>query len=73
MKTHYAVALSMLTGAMLAAAAVEALHAQATSSFIYLVTETDLTDIKKMTEYDVTYGPKMSASVRAFGGRLVVS
>jgi uncharacterized protein (DUF1330 family) len=72
MKIHYAVALSMLAGAALAAAAVQALHAQAKTP-IYLVTETDLTDIKKMTEYDVAYGPKMTASVRTFGGRLIVS
>jgi uncharacterized protein (DUF1330 family) len=72
MKIHYAVALSMLAGAALAAATVQALHAQS-KSFIYLITETDLTDIKKMTEYDVTFGPKMTASIRTFGGRVVVS
>src|SRR2546423_924771 len=72
MKIHNAVALSMLAGAVFAAAAVQALHAQAKAP-IYLVTETELTDIKKVTEYDVVYGPKMTASVRTFGGRLVVS
>ncbi len=73
MKVHYTLALSMLAGAALAAAAIQGVHAQAKTpvSPLYLVVETDLTDIKKLTEYDVVAGSKILASIRAFGGQMV--
>jgi uncharacterized protein (DUF1330 family) len=76
MKVHYTLALCMLAGAaLLVAAAVQGVHAQTKTpvSPIYLVVETDLMDIKKLTEYDVVAAPKIRASIRAFGGQLVVA
>jgi uncharacterized protein (DUF1330 family) len=70
MKIPYTLALSILAGAAVAAAAVHGLHAQV-KTLIYLVEETDLTDIKNLNEYDVVAGPKILASVRAFGGQMV--
>jgi uncharacterized protein (DUF1330 family) len=75
MKVHYTLALSMLAGAALVGAAVQGVHAQAKTpvASIYLVLETDLMDIKKLTEYDVVAAPKISASIRAYGGQRIVA
>ena len=54
MKTRHAVALSLLAGAALGAAAVQGLHAQAKPP-IYYVAEIDVTDLEGWTK---DYGPK---------------
>ena len=61
------IALSMLAGAALGAAAVQGLHAQAKPP-IYVVTEIDVTDVDT---YLKDYAPKAQALIRASGGRVL--
>ena len=65
MKTKYIVALSMLAGAALGAAALEGLHAQATPP-VYYVAEIDVTN---PDAYAKEYAPKAQAIIKAMGGR----
>ena len=67
MKTHYTVALSMLAGTALGAAAIQGLHAQAKPP-IYYVAQIDVTD---PDAYAKEYAPKAQAIIKAAGGRLV--
>jgi uncharacterized protein (DUF1330 family) len=66
MKTHYAIALSVLT-AIGGAAAVQGLHAQGKPT-VYLVTEIDVSNPEA---YGKEFAPKAQASIKAAGGRLV--
>jgi len=65
MKTHFAVALSMLAGATLGAAAIQGLHAQAKPP-AYVVVEVDVTD---QDAYVKEYAPLAQKAMRDAGGR----
>jgi uncharacterized protein (DUF1330 family) len=67
MKTKYTVALSMLAGAMLGAAAIQGLHAQ-TKPPIYYVAEIDTANLDAYTK---DYAPLAQASIKAAGGRIL--
>ena len=69
MKTRYTVALSMLAGAALGAAAIQGLHAQAKPK-IYYVAEIDVTDIDAYTK---EYAPKAQAIIKAAGGQFLAA
>jgi len=64
MKTQFTVALSLLAGAALGAAAVQGLHAQAKPK-AYIVTESEVLDAAALA----TYVPQAQAAARAAGGR----
>ena len=66
MKTHYAVALAVVS-AMGGAAAVQGLHAQGKST-VYAITEIDVTNPEA---YGKEFAPKAQASIKAAGGRQV--
>jgi uncharacterized protein (DUF1330 family) len=67
MKTHYTVALSMLAGTVLGAAAIQGLHAQAKPP-VYYVAQIDVTD---PDAYAKEYAPKAQAIIKAAGGRFL--
>jgi uncharacterized protein (DUF1330 family) len=69
MKTRHAVALSLLAGAALGAAAVQGLHAQAKPP-IYYVAEIDVTDLEGWTK---DYAPKAQALIKEMGGRVLAA
>src|SRR5262245_52067174 len=61
MKTRYAVALSMVAGVALGAAAIQGLHAQATPKAL-LVTESEVVDRTKVPPYDPVLSPALQAA-----------
>jgi uncharacterized protein (DUF1330 family) len=63
MNTKYKIALAVLAGAALGAAAVEGLHAQAKPK-AYIVTESDVIDAASLAAYT----PQAQAAVKAAGG-----
>src|SRR5262249_54128428 len=67
MNTRYQIALSMLAGAALGAAAVHGLHAQGKPK-AYIVTETDVLDAAALE----AYRPHAIAEIQAAGGRRLV-
>jgi uncharacterized protein (DUF1330 family) len=67
MKTHYTVALAMLTGIGVGAIAVPGLQAQSKPP-VYLITEIDVTDPEN---YGKEFAPKAQAIIRNSGGRFV--
>jgi uncharacterized protein (DUF1330 family) len=67
MKTRFTVALSLLAGVALGAAAVQSLHAQAKPK-AYIITETEVLDAGALAAYT----PKVRDVQRAHGARLVV-
>ena len=67
MKTRYTVALSMVAGAALGAAAIQGLHAQAKPK-AYLVTESEVLDRAALG----TYVPQVREAAKTAGGNLVV-
>jgi uncharacterized protein (DUF1330 family) len=67
MKTRYTVALSMLAGATLGAAAVQGLHAQAKPP-VYTVSEIQITNLDA---YLKEYAPIAQASIKAAGGKIL--
>ena len=69
MKTHYTVALSMLAGVALGAAAIQGLHAQAKPP-IYYVADVEVTNPEG---YLKEYVPLVQASLKAAGGRLLAT
>jgi uncharacterized protein (DUF1330 family) len=69
MKTHYAVALSLLAGAAAGAAAIHTLHAQAKPP-VYYVAEIEITNLEGWTK---EYAPKAQALIREMGGRTLAS
>jgi hypothetical protein len=69
MKTRYTVALSMLAGAALGAAAIQGLHAQAKPP-VYLVTEITVTNLDAYTK---EYSPLAQASIKKSGGKLLAA
>ena len=66
MKTGYTVALALLVGVAIGAVTVKGLHAQIKP--IYLVTEIDVTN---PDAYGTEYVPKVQASIKAAGGRIL--
>jgi uncharacterized protein (DUF1330 family) len=64
MHTTYKIALGVIAGAALGAAAVQGLHAQAKAK-AYLVTESEVIDAALLA----AYVPQAQAAVRAAGGR----
>jgi uncharacterized protein (DUF1330 family) len=69
MKTHYAVALSLLAGAAAGAAAIHTLHAQAKPP-VYYVAEIEITNLEGWSK---DYAPKAQALIREMGGRTLAS
>lgn len=69
MKTHYTVALAMLAGVGLGAAAVQGLHAQGKPP-VYLVTEIDISNVDA---YVKDYAPLAQASIKKAGGKLLAA
>jgi len=67
MKTRYAVALAMLAGIGIGAAAVQTLHAQVKPP-LYYITEIDVTDPVGFAKY---YLPVIQPLIKADGGRFV--
>jgi len=69
MKTRFTVALSMLVGIGLGAAAVQGLYAQ-TQTSIYYIAEIEVTNLDG---YLKQYEPRIQANVKAFGGRILAA
>jgi uncharacterized protein (DUF1330 family) len=69
MKTHYTVALAMLAGFGLGATAIHGLHAQAKPP-VYYIAEIDVTNVEAYTK---EYAPKVQATIKAAGGRLLAA
>ena len=69
MKTRFAVALSMLAGIALGAAAVRGLHAQARIP-TYYIAEIEVTNLDG---YVKEYEPRVHANIKAFGGRILAA
>ena len=67
MKTHYTVALSMIAGAALGAAAIQGLHAQAKPP-VYGVAEITVTNLDA---YLKEYAPLAQAGIKNSGGKLL--
>jgi uncharacterized protein (DUF1330 family) len=67
MKTQYTVALAMVVGVGLGAAAVQGLHAQAKPP-VYIVSEIDVTNVDAYTK---EYVPLARAAIKNSGGKLV--
>jgi uncharacterized protein (DUF1330 family) len=69
MKTRFTVALSMLAGIGLGAAAVQGLHAQARVP-TYYIAEIEVTNLDG---YLKEYEPRVQANIKAFGGRILAA
>ena len=66
MKSRYTVALSMIAGTALGAAAIQGLHAQAKPK-AYLVTESEILNRAALEPY----GPALASAIQAAGGHWV--
>jgi uncharacterized protein (DUF1330 family) len=66
MKTSYVVAISLIAGAALGAAAIQGLHAQAKPK-AYLVTESEVIDRPSVPPYD----PALASAMQAAGGQWI--
>ena len=69
MKTRYTVALSMLAGAALGAAAIQGLHAQAKPP-VYVVSEITVSNVEGYTK---EYVPLARAAIKNSGGKLLAA
>ena len=69
MRTQYTVALAMLTGIGIGAVAVQGLHAQAKPP-VYYISEIDVTN---QDAYLKEYAPKVQATIKAAGGRIIAA
>jgi uncharacterized protein (DUF1330 family) len=69
MNTRFTVALSMLAGIGLGAAAVQGLHAQARVP-TYYIAEIEVTNLDG---YLKEYEPRAQANIKAFGGRILAA
>jgi uncharacterized protein (DUF1330 family) len=69
MKTRYAFASAMLIGVAIGAVGVEGIRAQAGAPVYYIV-ETEVTNLDG---YLKEYVPRVEASIKAFGGRILAS
>ena len=68
MKANYKLALTLLTGAALGAAAIQGLHAQATPPTYAVVDISSVTD----PEGSKALGPKAGPASAAFGGKYIM-
>ena len=68
MKQYVGLALGMVAGSVIGAAAVSGLNAQVKAPAVYLVTEIDVTNPEA---YGKEFAPKAQATIKAAGGRLV--
>jgi uncharacterized protein (DUF1330 family) len=68
MRQYLGVALGMIAGSVLGAAAVTGLNAQVKAPSVYLVTEIDVTN---PDAYGKEFAPKAQATIKAAGGRLL--
>jgi uncharacterized protein (DUF1330 family) len=69
MKNAYTIALSLLAGAALGAAAIQTLHAQAKPP-VYYIAEIEITDLDGWTK---EYAPKAQALIKQMGGRVLAA
>ena len=69
MKTQYTVALAIVAGFGLGAVAIESLHAQAKPP-VYYIAEIDVTN---QEGYVKEYVPKVQATIKASGGRILAA
>ena len=69
MKNCYTVALSLVAGAALGAAAIQTLHAQAKPP-VYYIAEIEITDLDGWTK---EYAPKAQALIKKMGGRVLAA
>ena len=69
MKTQYTVALAIIAGFGLGAVAIESLHAQAKPP-VYYIAEIDVTN---QEGYVKEYVPKVQATIKASGGRILAA
>src|SRR5712691_1840711 len=69
MKTQYTVALAMLAGVGIGAAAVQGLHAQAKPP-VYYVAEID---VQNIDAWQKDYAPRAQAVIKAAGGRVLAA
>ncbi len=69
MKTRFNIALSMVVGAILGGAAIQALHAQSKPP-IYMIAINELTDADR---YSKEYVPPAQQSVKAHGGEYIAA
>ena len=69
MKTHHTVALAMISGFALGAAAIQGLHAQGKPP-VYTVTEIEITNLDA---YVKDYAPLAQASIKSSGGKLLAA
>src|ERR1700736_4455728 len=69
MKTRYTIALSMLAGAALGAAAIQGLHAQAKPP-VYQIVEID---VLNQDAYLKDYAPRAQAAIKAAGGKFLAA
>jgi uncharacterized protein (DUF1330 family) len=69
MKTQYTVALAMLAGVGIGAAAVQGLHAQAKPP-VYYIAEIDVQNIDAWAK---DYAPRAQAVIKAAGGRVLAA
>src|SRR6202521_6282878 len=67
MKTHHTVALAMLAGVGLGAAAIQGLHAQAKPP-VYIVSEIDVTNVDAYTK---DFVPLARAAIKNSGGKVL--
>ena len=68
MKANYKLALTLLTGAALGAAAIQGLHAQATPPTYFVADVSAVTDPEALK----AIGPKSGPAMAAFGGKYIV-
>src|SRR5476651_679113 len=69
MKSHYTIALALLSGIGIGAVAVHGLHAQGKPP-VYTVTEIEVTNLEA---YNKEYAPLAQASVKTSGGKLLAA
>ena len=69
MKQYLGVALGMIAGSVIGAAAVTGLHAQVKAPSVYLVTEIDVTNPEG---YGKEFAPKAQATIKAAGAKFVL-
>ena len=69
MRTQYTVALAMLTGVGIGAAAVQGLHAQAKPP-VYYIAEID---VQNIDAWQKDYAPRAQAVIKAAGGRVLAA
>jgi uncharacterized protein (DUF1330 family) len=69
MKSHYTIALALLSGIGIGAVAVHGLHAQGKPP-VYTVTEIEVTNLEV---YNKEYAPLAQASVKTSGGKLLAA